>query len=169
MRFKRVNSSKLPRYRPFLIVVGLVILMAGCKASTSDLSNKFLGRWHRAGQPGVSDPLGTLASEYIEFYPNGILASLLFDREPGLYWTTMTGEYLISEPDTVTIQGKCWQGWKSFDCSGVYRFSLRGDTLSIFDVDSEQDKVMYQRVGDIGTELLPTIIPPMATSDPTDH
>lgn len=150
---------------PALIV--LTILLSGCANSTEDRESAFQGRWHRVAKTDVGDPFQTLASEYIEFHPNGVLASLLFDKGPQLFWTTMMGEYLVSDSDHVNIRGKCWQGWQSYDCSRMYRFELKGDTLTIFDNESEERLVAFERIRTVSSNLPPTLIPPMPSATPS--
>jgi hypothetical protein len=113
----------------------------------------------------VRDPMGTLATDYIEFHPNGVLACLLFDQTPQRFWTTMTGEYSVSDTDQIIVRGKCWQGWRSYDCSWTYRFDLHGDALAIYDQDGERS-VQYERVGAVDSDLPPTLIPPRPSVTP---
>jgi hypothetical protein len=95
-----------------------------------------------------------------------VLASLLFDQEPQVFWTTMTGEYQVIDADHLTIRGKCWRGWQSYQCSGIYRLDLRGDALAIYDREQEERYVAYERVGAIGSDVPPTLIPPMPSATP---
>jgi hypothetical protein len=156
------------RFRKTLAVLLVwVILAAGCGNSPADRERSIQGRWHRVATTNVGDPFQTLASEYVEFHPNGVLASLLFDQAPQLFWTTMTGEYSVSDGDQIHIKGKCWQGWQSYDCSQTYRFDLKGDALAILDVEGEARYVAYERVGAVGSDLPPTLIPPMPSPTPT--
>ena len=147
----------------------LAVLLAGCAHSTVDRESAIQGRWHRISGPNagdVGDPFFSLAGEYFEFRPHGVLARLLFDQGPQLFWTARMGEYLVSDTDQVTIKGKCWQGWQSYDCSQTYHFDLKGNRLTIFDSKSDERHVEYERVGSVSSDLPPTLIPPMPSATP---
>ena len=163
-----MNSQRHdPRKCPHVVALVLALLLVGCAKLTLDRETAIQGRWHRIAEPNLHDPFQSLASEYIEFRPNGVLACLLFDQGPQLFWTTSTGEYVVSDTHQVTIKGKCWQGWQSYDCSRVYDIELKGDSLTIFDNDSQWRRVEYERVGAVSSDLPPRLVPPMPSATPT--
>jgi hypothetical protein len=145
----------------------LTILLAGCANSTVDRESAIQGRYRISGPNTgyVSDPFGSLAGEYFEFRPHGVVAGLIFDQGPQVFWTKTAGEYSVSDMDQITIKGKCWQGWQSYDCSQTYRFDLKGNSLIIFDKGDERH-AEYERIGDVSSDLPPTLIPPMPSATP---
>jgi hypothetical protein len=161
----------LKRYWRFLFTILLLSAMSltGCTNSRVDTENAIQGKWHRVGEPNVADPLQTLASEYIELRPTGVLVSLLFDPGSQTFWTATTGAYSVAETSQIVVQGKCWQGWQSYDCSQAYRFKIRGDSLTIFENENEQRSVKYERMGAASTDLPPSLVPPMPSATPMVH
>jgi hypothetical protein len=149
-----------------LVALLLALGLAACAGSTSGDQGTVEGRWHRLGQPQLDDPLQTLAGEHIQFGPQGMLASLLYDGSVDRFWTTMTGTYSVSEGDQITVHGTCWQGWRSFDCSGTYRVSLQGDRLTLSDLANPQRRVEYERVGEAGDAVPPGLAPPGPSATP---
>ncbi len=148
-----------------LALVGLAVFLAACANSTADQEHMLEGRWHRAAEGFVSDPLQSLATEYLELRPQGVFVSLLFDQGPQTYWTTALGHYAVSGTE-ITISGKCWQGWQSYACSKVYRFELKGDDLTIFDTADPAHRIDYRRAGAVGRALPPTLAPPAPSPTP---
>ena len=159
------------RYLKYLLTILLLSAMSltGCANSRVDVENAIQGKWHRVGEPDVADPLQTLASEYIELRPAGVLVSLLFDPGARTFWTANTGAYSIAETSQIVVQGKCWQGWQSYDCSHAYHFEIEGDSLTISENGNEQRSVKYQRMGAVSTALPPTLMPPMPSATPMVH
>jgi hypothetical protein len=161
-----VQSPKDHRVVVLFLPLVLAILLAGCGDSAVGGEDAIQSRWHRVTEPNVHDPFQTLASEYVEFRPQGLLVSLVFDQVSQTFRTTMAGEYAISAADQVTIKGKCWQGWRSHDCSERYRFDLQGDRLTVSDSENDERRVVYERMGGISSDPPPTLIPPMPSATP---
>jgi hypothetical protein len=169
-----LTTSQLPmRLRCDALAALLLLTMAlvACRASPMDREAALQGRWHRLSDLSTSDsfvgdPFGSLAGEYFEFRPGGVLASLLYDPGPQQFWTTRTGEYAVASVDQVTVKGQCWRGWQSYDCWRTYRFELQRDRLTIYDPENEQRHVEYTRRGAASVDLPPTLIPPMPSATP---
>ncbi len=149
-----------------LALFGLTMLLAACANSTAGQERMLEGRWHRAAEGFVSDPFQSLATEYLELRPQGLIVSLLFDQGPQTYWTTATGHYAVSGTDQITISGKCWQGSQSYACSKVYRFEMKGDDLTIFDTGDPAHQLDYRRAGAVSPALPPTLAPPAPSPTP---
>ncbi len=158
-------------YCKYLLTMLLLSAMSvsGCANSRVDTESAIQGRWHRLGEPGVADPLLTLASEYIELRPTEVLVSLLFDPGSNTFWTATTGAYSVAEASQIVVQGKCWQGWQSYDCSRAYRLKIEGDSLTIFENENEQRSVKYKRMGAVSSDMPPTLVPPMPSATPVVH
>ena len=163
-----------PNRRGTLLAVALAAaLLAGCAPSIADHERAIQGRWRRVvpspqlSGDFVGDPLGTLAADTFELRPGGVLLSLGIDEGSGWAWTTMTGEYAITAADQITVKGKCWQGWDSYDCSQAYGFDLKGDSLTITSSGPQAGQSSYTRVGAVSLTPPPTIVPPMPSATPT--
>lgn len=114
----RLSSPKPPRRHRgtlYATLFALSALLAGCAAATVGPENTIQGRWHRLAEPITEDPFQTFATEYFEFRPGGVLASLLFDQGPRLMWTTGTGQHILSGAGQTTINGKCRQGRRCYE------------------------------------------------------
>ena len=92
-----------------LALFGLAALLAACANSTADQEHMLEGRWHRAAEGFVSDPFQSLATEYLELRPQGVIVSLLFDQGPQAYWTTAMGHYAVSGTNE-TVIGRAIKG-----------------------------------------------------------
>ncbi len=152
------------RVRLRAAALAVIVALAGCAYAAAGRESAILGRWHRLAEPNLDDPFQTLASEYIEFAPNGVLVSLLFDRGPGRFWTATTGEYSVSGADQITISGRCWQGWRSYACSRTYGFTLKEDRLIIFDHKHQERRLEFERIVTASTDLPPTLAPPVPSA-----
>jgi len=118
------------------------------------------------GEATLGDPLGSLASDYVEFREEGQLITLLFDEGPNRFWTIHTSSYSFPESGRIEIQGYCWQGWERYECRGEYAYSLAGDRLRITEDQKANRQVEYRRVGALGPELPPTLAPPFPSPTP---
>jgi hypothetical protein len=138
----------------------LLALLAGCTLLAGDPSQQILGRWQRVGQATVGDPLGSLASEYVEFRQNGQLVSLLYDVGPDRFWTIHTNSFAFLENKRIRIEGYCWRSWERFDCTEEYRYTLSGDRLRISEDGDANGRVEFRRTGALEPEPPPTLVPP---------
>jgi hypothetical protein len=87
-----------------------------CSFNRVDRESAIQGRWHRISGPNagdVGDPFFSLAGEYFEFRPHGVLVRLLFDQGPQLFWTARAGEYLVSDTDQVTSRESVGKGGRA--------------------------------------------------------
>jgi hypothetical protein len=145
----------------------LLVLLSACGAPAR-AEERILGRWQRVGEPGVGDPLGTLAAEYVEFREDGLLAVLLFDQGPGTFWTTRTGGYAFSDQARIEIKGTCWRGMQSYECLGNYGLVLDGDRLKIFEDSTIGRQVEFRRIAPLGRDAPPVLGPPMPSPTPAN-
>ena len=144
----------------------LLTLVAGCTLLAGDPSHRILGRWERVGQATTGDPLGSLASEYVEFREDGQLVSLLFDAGPDRFWTIHTNSYAFPERGRIRIEGHCWRSWERFDCTGEYSFALSGDHLRISEDGDANGRVEFRRTGELEPEPPPMLVPPGPSPTP---
>jgi hypothetical protein len=144
----------------------LLITVAGCTILAGDPSQEILGRWQRVGQATVGDPLGSLASEYVEFRENGQLVSLLYDAGPDRFWTTRTNGYSFPERGRIRIEGHCWRSWERFDCTGEYSYALSGDHLRISEDGNADGQVEFRRSAALEPGPPPTLVPPGPSPTP---
>ena len=142
------------------------MLSAGCTILSGDPSQHILGRWQRVGQATLGDPLGSLASEYVEFRENGQLVSLLYDAGPNTFWTIHTNSYAFPQSGRIRIEGYCWRSRERFDCTGEYAFTLSGDRLWISEAGDANGRVEFRRAGAAGKEPPPTLVPPGPSPTP---
>ncbi len=170
----RVRHLRQP-YRVHELIIALVVtaLLAGCAPSIQDLDRAIQGRWRRViptpqlAEDFVGDPLGSLSADTFELRPGGVLLSLQVDPGSGRAWTTMSGGYAIMGADQITVRGKCWQGWASYDCSQTYGFELKGDSLTFTSSGAQAGRSTYTRIGPVSASPPPTLAPPMPSPTPT--
>ena len=149
-----------------LISAILLVALVSCLGISEDPSQQILGRWQRVREVTLGDPLGSLASEYVEFREGGQLITLMYDKGPDTFWTTNKANFSFPESGRIEVQGFCWQGWERYDCSGEYSYTLSGDRLQIMEDQDPNSQAEYKRIGALDPDPPPTLVPPFATPTP---
>ena len=150
--------TNMKRGIAFAAVVVLLLITA-CGGAKDGAAAGIVGRWQRTSTAGPGDPNETSA-EYIEFRKDGALLGLL--RDGDAFWLIWSASYTIAASDKIEVSGTCYKGWERYPCTRAYDLMLEGDTLTITgDYPAE-----YQRIGDSGPDLPPTLAPPMPSAAP---
>jgi len=168
---RNLSEIRLSRVRSFCILrkvfqmlklilkniwlAGLALLMACAANSTPEQS--IVGRWHRVSAAGPGDP-NELSGEYVEFRADGTLLWLIKDEEN--FWLGRTAAYTVPSANEIEVTGSCYRGYERFTCAKNFALEINGETLKI---TGELGEAVYQRVGEVGQELPPTLAPPVAT------
>ena len=136
-----------------------MVLLGACGGSNSP-AQAVIGRWQIVQDTTLYEPY--LFSHDIELRSGGEWIVLVIDQDRS--YTIQADHYTLKAGDRIEVTGWCWKGYDRFECSGEFNFGVDAKTLNIF--DDAGHSAVYKRVGDIGSSVPPTLVPPFATPVP---